>query len=78
MIYGPAKDGYPIVNYEYAIVLDQAAQRPAAQADEGGSGLGHRPDRGQRVDATSTRSTSWRCPARWCRISTKLIAKVTG
>ena len=50
MIFGPATDGYPIVNYEYAIVPTKQPSAAGGPGDEGRSGVGHRPERGQRID----------------------------
>ena len=65
MIFGPASDGYPIVNYEYAIVPDQAAQRARRPGGQGGLAWAIDPSGGQRPVLSSTRSASWPCPARW-------------
>ena len=78
MIFGPAADGYPIVNYEYAIVPDQAAHRAGGPGDEGRAGVGHRPQRRATPRRISPRSTSWPCPSAVVSISTKLIAKVAS
>ena len=56
LIYGPAKDGYPIVNYEYAIVethqaSPRARPRPSARCSSGPS-----------TSRTGTRPATW---TRW-------------
>ena len=63
LIYGPATGGYPIVNYEYAIVssTSRAARRPRASA-RSWSGRSTRSSAPPR--RTWPRSTSSRCPPR--------------
>ena len=78
MIFGPATDGYPIVNYEYAIVPDHAAQRSwpprrpkavlAWAIDANG---GNAPTYLDQVNFVSL-------PSAVVSLSTKLIAKVAG
>ena len=48
MIYDKAANGYPIVNYEYAIIPPKEAQRQGGTGRTGLPGLGHRPQERER------------------------------
>ncbi len=77
MIFGPASDGYPIVNYEYAIVPGTQPSALAAQATKAVLAWA--------IDVTGGSATSYlsqvnfvALPSSVVSLSTKLIAKVTG
>jgi phosphate transport system substrate-binding protein len=77
MIFGPATDGYPIVNYEYAIVPTTQSNALAAQATKAVLAWA--------IDPTGGNATSYlsqvnfvALPSAVVSLSTKLISKVTG
>jgi phosphate transport system substrate-binding protein len=77
MIFGPAADGYPIVNYEYAIVPSKQPNALAAQATKAVLAWA--------IDPTGGNATSYlsqvnfvALPSAVVSLSTNLIAKVTG
>jgi phosphate transport system substrate-binding protein len=77
MIFGPATDGYPIVNYEYAIVPSKQPNAAAAQ--------GTKAVLAWAIDPTGGNAPTYldqvnfvALPSQVVSISTKLIAKVTG
>ena len=77
MIFGPATDGYPIVNYEYAIVPTKQPNALAAQATKAVLAWA--------IDPTGGNSPTYldqvnfvALPSPVVAISTKLIAKVTS
>ena len=63
MIDGPAAAGYPIVNYEYAVV--SASQPDAAKASAIRAFLRWVITTGNEPVVPEHRSASSRCPARW-------------
>ena len=77
MIFGPATDGYPIVNYEYAIVPSKQPNALAAQATKAVLAWA--------IDPTGGNTPTYldqvnfvALPSAVVAISTKLIAKVTS
>jgi phosphate transport system substrate-binding protein len=77
MIFGPAKTGYPIVNYEYAIVPGTQPSAAAAQATKAVLAWA--------IDPTGGNASTYlnqvnfvALPSAVVTLSTKLIAKVTG
>ena len=77
MIFGPAKDGYPIVNYEYAIVPTKQPTALAAQATKAVLAWA--------IDPTGGNASTYLTPVNFVAlpsavvaISAKLIAKVAS
>ena len=64
LIYGPANNGYPIVNYEYAIVSTHQSSSRHGEGHPLGAGVGDQPEARLRPRRTCPRSTSSRCPPR--------------
>ncbi len=60
LIYGPANDGYPIINYEYAIVSNDQSSRVDGQEHPLRAGVGRQPEAGLGDRRTSRRSPSSR------------------
>jgi len=77
MIFGPATDGYPIVNYEYAIVPTTQPSALAAQATKAVLAWAIDPSGGNAT--TYLNQVNFvALPSPVVSLSTKLIAKVTG
>ncbi len=77
MIFGPASDGYPIINYEYAIVPTKQPNAAAAQATKAVLAWAIDPNGGNAptyLDQVNFVSL----PSQVVALSTKLIAKVTS
>ena len=64
LIYGPVNNGYPIVNYEYAIVSNDQSSSSHGQEHPLRAGVGHQPEVRAQRPRTCPRSTSSRCPPR--------------
>ena len=64
LIYGPANNGYPIVNYEYAIVSNQPVEQLARPRTSARCWSGRSTRSTARTPRTCPRSTSSRCPPR--------------
>ena len=77
MIFGPAKDGYPIVNYEYAIVPSKQPNALAAQATKAVLAWAIDPSGGN-APTYLDQVNFVALPSSVVSISTKLIAKVTS
>ncbi len=77
MIFGPATDGYPIVNYEYAIVPSTQSSAAAAQATKAVLAWAIDPSGGN-ASTYLNQVNFVALPSAVVSISTKLIAKVTG
>jgi len=77
MIFGPATDGYPIVNYEYAIVPSKQPNAAAAQATKAVLAWAIDPTGGN-VPTYLDQVNFVALPTQVVSISTKLIAKVTS
>jgi phosphate transport system substrate-binding protein len=77
MIFGPASDGYPIINYEYAIVPGTQPSAAAAQATKAVLAWAIDPSGGSASTYLSAVNFV-ALPSAVVSISTKLIAKVTG
>ena len=67
LIYGPISGGYPIVNYEYAIVSNDQSSSSRGQEHPVGTGVGHQPEAGlgeflppHRSPSSLCRPRSWR------------------
>jgi len=77
MIFGPASDGYPIVNYEYAIVPGTQPSALAAQATKAVLAWAIDPSGGSA--STYLNAVNFvALPSAVVSLSTKLIAKVSG
>jgi phosphate transport system substrate-binding protein len=77
MIFGPATDGYPIVNYEYAIVPSKQPNALAAQATKAVLAWAIDPNGGN-APTYLDQVNFVALPTPVVSISTKLISKVTG
>jgi phosphate transport system substrate-binding protein len=77
MIYGPATDGYPIVNYEYAIVPGTQPSAAAAQATKAVLAWAVDPSGGN-ASTYLNQVNFVALPTPVVTIATNLIAKVTG
>jgi phosphate transport system substrate-binding protein len=77
MIFGPASDGYPIVNYEYAIVPPKQPNAEAAQATKAVLAWAIDPSGGN-APTFLDQVNFVALPSQVVSVSTKLIAKVTS
>jgi phosphate transport system substrate-binding protein len=77
MIFGPASDGYPIINYEYAIVPGTQSSAAAAQATKAVLAWAIDPSGGS-ASTYLSQVNFVPLPSAVVSLSTKLIAKVTG
>jgi phosphate transport system substrate-binding protein len=77
MIFGPATDGYPIVNYEYAIVPSTQPSAAAAQATKAVLAWAIDPSGGN-ASTFLNQVNFVALPSPVVSIATNLIAKVTG
>jgi phosphate transport system substrate-binding protein len=77
MIFGPAGDGYPIVNYEYAIVPSKQPSASAAQATKAVLAWAIDPNGGN-APTYLDQVNFVALPTSVVSISTKLIAKISG
>jgi len=77
MIFGPASDGYPIVNYEYAIVPSKQPNALAAQATKAVLAWAIDPSGGN-APTYLDQVNFVALPSAVVSLSTKLIAKVTS
>jgi phosphate transport system substrate-binding protein len=77
MIFGPAASGYPIINYEYAIVPSKQSSALAAQATKAVLAWAIDPSGGNA--ATYLNQVDFvALPGAVVSISTRLIAKISG
>jgi phosphate transport system substrate-binding protein len=77
MIFGPAKDGYPIINYEYAIVPSTQSSAGAAQATKAVLAWAIDPSGGS-ASTFLNQVNFVPLPSAVVSLSAKLIAKVSG
>ena len=76
LIYGTVNDGYPIVNYEYAIVSTHQSSTLDGQEHPLGARVGDQPARTGTAPRTCPRSTSSRCPSKVEAQSVKQILSI--
>ena len=76
LIYGPVSGGYPIINYEYAIVSNDQSSSSDGQEHPLGAGVGDQPEAGLGDARTCRRSTSSRCPTKVAAQSVKQILSI--